>query len=126
MREDIPSAGQDPPLEHLAKAGQLHSWPVHGIIISDLQDVGDPTGMAKRGQRASPVVVQLHGAGVDVGFQVIIAVRQRRHPVQQGGAAPHALQLQQQNCPSEGLKQDPSQGACCLMEREQLGRVSVT
>lgn len=45
------------------------------------------------GLELAPIVVQLHGAGVNVGLQVIVVVGQRRHLVNRGHAMPHALKL---------------------------------
>ena len=47
----------------------------------------------KLGGWTVPIMMQLHGPGVDVGLQVIIMVRQLRHLVNRCHTMPHALKL---------------------------------
>jgi len=65
----------------------------------------------RRGCRI-PIVVHLHGVGVDIGLQVIIAIGQRRQSVHRRSAMLDAFQLQSESlissCHWGGSVQQPA------------------
>ena len=63
--------------------------------MAGLRDARQMGSIRPRGESSGiPVIMQLHGPGVDVGLQVIIVERQGRNLVHWSSAAPDSFQLQ--------------------------------